>query len=270
MKSPSEAWYNVRHMSSQGLKVISLNIQHGWNTHVSPRVFIPQRKIVEHLEKIVSLVASYDADVVLLQEVDRTSPLTRKIDQLSYIQSRVGHRYSAYGGSSEFRRKDKLMYSAGCGIISRYPLSDVQNVKFDFTFPTPRKGFITATISPRPGLDITLASVHLVSFDILKPQSRHFQIEQLAGVLQDKRSLVLGGDLNGSMRSTHMKALVSRLAVTTHNMSAHDRALHTFPSFRPTRRIDWILTSPHLPITDYRTFTERVSDHRAVGTTISV
>lgn len=218
----------------------------------------------------MSLLASYEADVVLLQEVDRTSPLTRKIDQLAYIQSRIGLQYSAFGESSEFRRKDKLMYSAGCGIISRYPLSDVQNVKFEFTFPTPRKGFITATISPRPGLDITLASVHLVSLDILKPQSRHFQIEQMADILKGKRSLILGGDLNGSMRSTHVRSLLTRLNVATHNATANDRTLYTFPSFRPTRRIDWILASPHLPICDYRTFSERVSDHCAIGTTISL
>lgn len=253
-----------------GLRVISLNIQHGWNTHVSPRVFIPQKKMRENLDRIVTLIASYDADVVLLQEVDRTSPLTRKIDQLSYIQSRIGHRYSAFGASSEFRTKEKLMYSAGCGIISRLPLTDVENVKFELSFPTPRKGFISATISPKPGVRLTVASAHLVSFDILQHRARNTQIDHLVRSLKDRHSLILGGDMNGSIRSSHVQALMKDLKVTTHEPYSRRPHFHTFPSFQPARRIDWLFTSPHLSIRDFQTFQERVSDHRAIGATFAI
>src|SRR4051812_38043950 len=111
--------------STEDVRIISLNIQHGWNAgHALPRVFMPEKKVIENLDNIVDLIGSYDADVILLQEVDRTSPLSRKIDQLSYIQSKIGHPYSAYGASSELKRREKLVYSAGCGIISRYPMTD--------------------------------------------------------------------------------------------------------------------------------------------------
>lgn len=257
-------------MEKRDIRVVSLNIQHGWNSHVAPRVYLAEKKIMKNLDSIVSLIRSYEADVVLLQEVDRTSPFSRKIDQLAYIQGKTGHRYSAFGASSEFHRKEELLYSAGCGIISQFPLSDIRNVKFEHTFPTPRKGFITASISPVPGISLTLASIHLVSFDILKRESRQFQIEHLAQTLSGNSSLVLGGDLNCSMKSKHMQALVSKLGVTSHRMDAHEKSLHTYPAVRPSRRIDWILTSPHLRITDYQTFPHRVSDHRAVGMTISL
>ncbi len=255
----------------EDVRIISLNIQHGWNAgHTLPRVYIPERMAIENLDRIVDLIGSYDADVVLLQEVDRTSPLTRKIDQLSYIQSKIGHQYSAYGASSELHRRDRLIYSAGCGIISRYPMTDVENVKFELSFPTPRKGFLSATLTVSPGVTLTVASVHLVSFDILKTRSRHVQIEQLSHSLKEKGPLVIGGDLNGSMRSPHIKSLMSKLGVSTHKFGESDRSLHTFPAIRPTRRIDWIMTSPHLTMSDYRTFPHRVSDHLAVGTTLQL
>ena len=45
------------------------------------------------------------------------------------------------------------MYSAGCAIISRYPISNVQNVKFGHSFPVPRKGFLSARVSIAPGIE---------------------------------------------------------------------------------------------------------------------
>jgi len=253
------------------IRIISLNIQHGWNTrHMAPPLRFSEDKVVANLEKIVGLIAEYDADVVLLQEVDRTSPLTRKIDQLSYIQARTGHAYSAYGASSELRRRDKLVYSAGCGIISRYPMTDVENVKFELSFPTPRKGFLSATLSISPTRILTVASVHLVPFNILKARSRHKQMRQLSGALAGKSPLVIGGDLNTSLKNPHMQSLMANLGVAGHRIGHKDKSLHTFPSMRPQRRIDWILASEHLPVHDYRTFPHRVSDHRAIGATFGL
>jgi len=249
---------------------MSLNIQHGWNVSHPMPVFVPQKKIFENLDRITTLIQDYDADVVLLQEVDQTSPLTRRIDQLSYIQSQTGHQYSAYGASSELKRRGKLMYSAGCGIISRYPMTDVENIKFELSFPTPRKGFLAATLSIAPDIELTVVSVHLVSFDILQSRSREAQIDRMAQVLGQKKAVVIGGDLNISMRSRHMKTLLSKLNVTPHHPETHHKHHRTFPAIKPQRRIDWILTSPHLGVSDYRTFPHRVSDHLAIGTTISL
>jgi endonuclease/exonuclease/phosphatase family metal-dependent hydrolase len=257
-------------MHSKDVRIISLNIQHGWNVgHTLPPVYLPEKKVVENLDRIVDLVGSYDADVILLQEVDRLSPLSRKIDQLSYIQSQIGHKYSAFGASSELKRKERLIYSAGCGIISRFPMSDVENVKFELSFPTPRKGFLSATLSLAPEMSLTVFSVHLTAFNILKRASRHTQIERLSVAVKNKKSVVIGGDLNGSMRSAHMKHLIQKLDVMAYDFHRNDKHLRTFPSIRPTRRLDWILTSPHLRVSDYRTFPHRVSDHLAVGTTVS-
>ena len=262
---------------TRDVRIISLNIQHGWNNGNSmPSFFVAEKKMIDNLNRITKLIQDYQADIILLQEVDQISPLTRKIDQLSYIQARTGHQFSAYGASSELRRRGKPLYSAGCGIISRYPMTDIENVKFELSFPTPRKGFLSATISipayrqAGPPVELTVVSVHFVSFDILKSTSRTNQIERMETVLSHKKAVVIGGDLNISMRSRHMSTLMSKLNVTTHHLGPNDKHLRTYPAIKPQRRIDWIFASPHLTFSDYRVFPERVSDHLAVGSTISI
>lgn len=254
-------------MVQRRIKIISLNIQHGWNTRASvPPVYLSEKRILKNLDNITDLIKKYDADVVLLQEVDRLSPLTKRIDQLSYIQARTGHEHGAYGASTELQRRGKIVYSAGCGIISRFPMTEVENVKFELSFPTPRKGFLSATLRVSDS-QLTVVSVHL-PLEFPRQRSRELQIEKLTASLSGKRSIVIGGDLNGSMRSKHMKALMQRLDMTTHRFDERDTALHTYPSSKPLRRIDWILTSSDLGIADYCTFEDQVSDHRAVGTTV--
>jgi len=252
------------------IRVISLNIQHGWNHgHTVPPVYLQEKKVFENLDKIVDLIKEYEADVVLLQEVDQTSPLTRRIDQLAYIQKKTGLPHSAFGASSELKGPKKMLYSAGCGIISRYKMTEVENIKFELSFPTPRKGFLSATLSIAPGVELTVVSVHMVMLDILKRFSRKSQIERMADALKHKKAVVIGGDLNISLKNKHMSHFMQKLNVTTHIMT-DDKHLRTHPAIKPARRIDWIFASPHLTMTDYRAFPHRVSDHLAVGSTIAI
>ncbi len=253
------------------VRVVSLNIQHGWNVGNSlPRMFLSERKVRENLDRIVKLICEYRADVVLLQEVDQTSPLTRRIDQLAYIQKKTGLPHSAFGASSELKRRGKTLYSAGCGIISRFPMTEVENVKFELSFPTPRKGFLSATLKVAEGVELTVVSVHFVLLDILKLGSRKGQIDRMALALKGKKAVVIGGDLNISLKNKHMKDFMTKLNVTTHYLDHNDKHLRTHPAIKPARRIDWIFASPHIKFTDYRAFPHRVSDHLAVGSTIAL
>ncbi len=256
------------------IKIISLNIQHGWNLpHPLPPVFIRKRKMLENLDRIIVFLKKHDPDVILLQEVDRISPLTRKIDQLEYIRSEIGHTYSAFGGTSEISIRKQPLYSAGCAIISRFPLVDVQQVKFESTFPIPRKGFISARVRIAKDVDITVVCVHLAQLDVTKKKSRETQIKHMMRVLHGSKSMIIGGDLNISARSkgrVHIHALMKKFNVTTRSHSEYDTTLNTYPAAMPRRRVDWILTSSDLTIKNYQTLTDRVSDHLAVGTTISV
>ena len=256
----------------QTVKIVSLNIQHGWNSDPPMPLFIRGRGVLGNLNKIAELLEKHKPDIVLLQEVDRVSPFTKKMDQLRYIASRVGYLHRAHGTSSELRLGRRIVYAAGCGIMSRFPIIASENVRFDIAFPTPRKGFLVATLAIAPEKKLTVVSAHLPPFDILNVRSRRAQIERIAEALRGKGPVVIGGDLNTSFSGFDRKnihVLATRLNVRTHR-AVLDRRLATYPARDPRRKIDWIFASPEITMTEYMVLPELVSDHLAIGTTISL
>lgn len=252
------------------VKIISLNIQHGWNSDPPLPLLIRQRGVTQNLNNIAALLEKHKPDIVLLQEVDRVSPLTQKMDQLRYIASRAGYLHRAHGTTSELRVGKRIVYAAGCGIMSRYPIVSSENVKFDLAFPTPRKGFLVATLGIAPEKTLTVVSVHLPPFDVLKVRSRKTHIEHMIKTLQGKTPLVIGGDLNTSFsgfEKKHIQTLATRLNVRTHR-AVIDQKLATYPARDPRRKIDWVFASPEITINEYTVLPDRVSDHLAIKTTI--
>ncbi len=228
--------------------------------------------LFENLNKIADLLKEHTPDIVLLQEVDRISPLTMHIDQLTYIAERVGYLHHAHGASSEMRIGKRIVYSAGCGIMSRFPIIATENIKFDQSFPTPRKGFLVATLEIEPEKKLTVVSAHLPVIDFLTVRSKRVQVERMIEILQDRGPVVIGGDLNMSLsilNRENIRVFATRLNVKTHS-AVFDSGSATYPAWDPRRNIDWIFASPELAISDYRVLTERVSDHLAIGTTITV
>ncbi len=254
--------------------MISLNMQHGWNarTALMP-IPMPREKITENLDRIADLLRRHAPDVVLLQEVDRVSPLTKKIDQLDYIARRVGYLYRAHAPSAQMRVGGKVIYAAGCGIISRFPIKRTEHVRFDPCFPTPRKGFLVAEIAVAPETTVTVVSTHLVPFNLLNDGAKRAQIDRMTSTLERRTPIIVGGDFNSTLRGPsrkHIHTLARRLDLVTHPHSSRDRRLFTYPARRPTRKIDWVFTSRDMKITDYRILRDRVSDHLAVRTEVSL
>lgn len=258
-------------MSGKSLKIVSLNIQHGWNTGFSRPLPISRQQILANLEKIGLLLKPHMPDIVLLQEVESMSPLTRHIDQLGHIARIIGCEHTAHAPSSELKFGKRVMYAAGCGIISRYPILETEGVKFDSSFPTPRKGFLVATVALSAGAKLTVVSTHLEPLELLNARRKHGQIDALVKALEHKRPIVLGGDFNSTTHGghTYIRTLASKLDLVTHEDAARSPLLHTYPSRKPRKRIDWIFTSRDLTMSDYRILEGHVSDHLAIGTTVS-
>jgi len=262
--------YN-EYLMERTVKVVSLNIQHGWNLDRPFPLPIRRNEVLANLNKIARLLNRYAPDIVLLQEVDRVSPLTNRMDQLRYIASRVGYLHHAHGASSELRLGKRIVYAAGCGILSRFPILETRNVRFDQSLPTLRKGFLIATLAVAPGKKLTVVSAHFPPIDILNIRSKRMQIEHMAQALRNKGPIIIGGDLNMSlsrMSRGNIHILARRLNVRTHRTVLDDR-LATYPARDPRRKIDWIFASPDIAMSDYMVFPDKVSDHRAIGTTLT-
>jgi endonuclease/exonuclease/phosphatase family metal-dependent hydrolase len=81
------------------------------------------------------------------------------------------------------------------------------------------------------------------------------------------RPLVLMGDLNttGKTGRSAVKRLMAELLLEG---PIDPSRLPTFPSHRPTRKLDWILVSPELELATYDVVPDLVSDHLAVEATV--
>jgi endonuclease/exonuclease/phosphatase family metal-dependent hydrolase len=72
-----------------------------------------------------------------------------------------------------------------------------------------------------------------------------------------------------ALASTGAEVEVALLLTRTHLCQPIDR-LNTFPSWRPVRNIDHILTSPSLRISEVRTLHHAFSDHLPIAVDIRV
>ncbi|MBI4128559.1 MAG: endonuclease/exonuclease/phosphatase family protein [Parcubacteria group bacterium] len=261
------------------LKIVSLNMQHG--RHIRPLDSFAQPAqldslplsppyILKNLRKIGKFLADQETDIILLQEVDRVSPITPRIDHLAHIASAVGFDYAAHGASGKISLGGMTLYSAGCGILSRFPILDSWSVQFDLCFPS-RKGFVAATIA-LPSGDVTVVSAHLSPLDMINGNSKKIQIEKMSAALSGRRPLVLGGDMNSDTNGRGRESiltLAARLDLQT-DASALEGRLASFPSYWPTRKFDWIFASSELEISEYQILSERVSDHLAISAMVTL
>ncbi len=248
------------------LKVMSLNVAHGRRL-ASHQVLLSRATIENNLADIARVLRREQVDVAALQEADGPSFWSGNFNHVA----RVGHLgkldHHFRGGHLAIRaRNSHLTY--GTAILSRWPLGEAVSHAFAPSPPTPKKGFVVATVAiPAFDRDVDIVSVHL---DFLSYRQRKRQIQELIDVVsQRQRPLVVLGDMNcgwGRRRST-LRYLAGELGLHTHHPTAK---LGTFPARRPRRRIDWIFVSSDFEILEYRALPDQVSDHLGITATLAL
>lgn len=152
-------------------------------------------------------------------------------------------------------------------ILSRVPFSTAASVRFDPTPPTPRKGFVIASL-PWPGQDaerhVDLVSVH---FDYLSRRARREQLNRLEEELSKRTApVIVLGDFNSDW--TAIGSVVGELASSA-GLTAYEPTGEALSTFKD-QRFDWILISEELRFADYAVLPDVVSDHRAVVADITL
>jgi endonuclease/exonuclease/phosphatase family metal-dependent hydrolase len=74
-------------------------------------------------ERVIEVIAHYEPDLVLLQEVDDGVPRSRLDRQIDLLGDALGLRHRTYGPNVRLRRG-----RYGNATLSRWPLGDVRNV----------------------------------------------------------------------------------------------------------------------------------------------
>ena len=196
------------------------------------------------LDRIITSLRTVNADIVLLQEIDRILPRSTFQDQFALIADGLNLSCRAFYGRLCFGP-----CAFGNAIMTRLPVTRWQRL------PLPSRGG-----EPRAAIGATLEQgttvwcTHLG----LRKDWRESQLATLAGAInaQPDRSAILGGDFNALRSDSEMERLRSQTELDDFGEEAP-----TVPVVGPYRRIDHLLVRGFTRL-DAGTPDDRGSDHR--------
>lgn len=204
----------------------------------------PHRHQVQHLNAIGSLLGHYD--FIGLQEVDGGSFRSGFINQTCYLAGRAGMPF----WFSRPNRNVGNYAKHSNGLISRYEPSRCLHRKLP---GVPGRGLLIAEYDYGDEA-LAVIVVHLA----LGGQSQRRQLEYIRKLARQYPHCIILGDFNRTANTRPMRDLLSYGFVDGCQEGM------TFPSWRPRRKIDYILVSKELEICSSEVVEYYLSDHLPV------
>jgi len=232
------------------LRLLSCNILAGasvqrYSEYVtrSLNAVLPGRSKLDNLDRLAEVLPQFD--VIGLQEADAGSLRSGFLNQTRYLAEAAGMPFWSHQPNRPMAR---LAHSAN-GLISRLEPTSV----LDYPLPSriPGRGALLA----RFGEGDDALAVMIAHLSLSAP-ARAKQLGFIAEVLQDYPHAVLMGDLNTELRSSEMKHLFAKSSLVP-----PEQATPTFPSWKPRRALDHILTSEKIHLDKVWALPQAFSDH---------
>jgi endonuclease/exonuclease/phosphatase family metal-dependent hydrolase len=233
------------------LQLLSCNIHAGGSVRrygdyvtKSWKHVLPTRGTRGNLDQFAELLA--DFDLVGLQEADAGSLRSGFVNQTQYLAEAAGFPF----WSHQPNRKIARFAASSNGLLTRIEPDEV----LDYPLPGRIPGRGALWVRFGSGKDTLVVVIAHLS---LGPAARRAQFAFLAELIGASANVVLMGDLNCSPQSAELKLLYRNTAL----MPPTEPPPATFPSWRPRRAIDHILTTPGIHIERVWTLAHPVSDH---------
>lgn len=239
--------YNIEYC--EGIKGRPFEYLEFWRNVFPPKDL--DLRIIENLKEL-------KPDILSLIEVDTGSFRAGK-DEVAFFRKKLDLKYSAEKVKYPSRGWLKVLHhipilgKQANAIISKNKLS---NIKYHVLNEGVKRVVIEATVSiPKK---VTLLLAHLA----LGKKTREKQINELIDIVKStKHPTILMGDFNtfngekeilNLLEQTHLKH--------KYKIKKHSRKM-TFPTFRPRRRLDYVLTSKQIKVKNYQPIKFEFSDH---------
>lgn len=200
----------------------------------------------------------WDADVVLLQEVDKRP---RTGDQSRRLANSLGMQqvYAGLERQGKGRR--------GNAILSRYPIVGQQTTPLPF-WPGPKahhRGVVRATID----VDGVLVDVFNTHLQHTSNRQRVAQMQRVREVVAaSDRPAVLGGDFNAHPGSDPMRVIYGTMRDVWADVGSGPG--RTSPNRAPRRRIDYLMRNRLVTSISASVMPPSISDHRAVRAVVEL
>ena len=233
------------------MRMLFYNIRYGtgygWGYHLPFPFAGFFRSTEKGTERIGALLDDLDVDVACLCEVDGGSYRQKGKSQARSLapSHRWSHAFAPKYGTSPLSRLP-LLSTQGNAVLSRIPfMSSTENL-----FSRGMKRSLLEVEFP----NFVILLTHLS----LGRSARQSQLEELALRCRSlEKPLIVGGDFNILRGSEELRPLMAATGLSDADASGRP----TFPSRRPTRRLDCLLTTPGVRVRTFDLPAVELSDH---------
>ena len=227
------------------LRVLCYNIHHA--AGVDGKLDVP---------RIARVIQSVKPDLVALQEVDRNTTRTGKVDQTAEL-ARLTRMNHVFGANIAFQGGQY-----GNAILSRFPITEHRNHLLPNVDDGEQRGVLAAIVQVSKGRSLRLLATH---FDHRRPDAERLASAIFVNKLAAKppgMPAIFAGDLNDVPDSRSLQEIDGVWTRTNARM-----IMPTIPVGKPARQIDYIFVRPKArwTLVETRVLDEAVaSDHRAI------
>lgn len=222
---------------------------------------------IDNLQRVADLVRATRADLALLQEVDRGTRRSGKVDQPQVLARRTGFDV-AFGKTLDY---DGGEY--GIAILSRWQISDGALIRLPVEPPQQRSG---GSYEPRGAQRIRLGAdggqLTLVNTHLDASRDDHYRRQEVRTVLTIARdagtaSVLIGGDFNSTPES-EVQMDVRRAGPRDAWLVCGQGDGFTYPASVPTKRIDYLYLTGEATCSRAEVLDSQASDHRPLLVTV--
>ncbi len=181
------------------------------------------------VERIAKVIADQRCDLVALQELDRNTSRTNRVDQAAELAKRTG--LSAFFGKGiDFGGGEY-----GVGVLSRLPVIENRTIKLPSGAQREQRVALEVVVKPATGPAFTFVSTHFDHSSGENDRARQAaSLRELFGA--SPRDTILAGDFNAPATRTEMAPLLEKWS----DVDAK-KQMPTIPAAKPTLKIDYIL-----------------------------
>lgn len=223
-------------------------------------------KGVDNLARVAGLVNSTGADIALLQEVDRGTTRSGKVDQPAVLSRLTGFN-AAFGKTLDYQGGDY-----GIAILSRWTISEDTLISLPVNPPQARSGGL---YEPRGALRARVAvpegSIEVMNTHIDASREDFYRKQEMMTLLQiarksigeERESTLVGGDLNAEPGSAVIEMVRGSPLRDAWAECGTGSGL-SYPADKPIKRIDYLLVPQGWRCVSGTVIETDASDHRPV------
>ncbi len=205
-----------------------------------------------HLEPIARALRGYD--IVALQEADAGSFRTRSVNLVHFLAHRANYPY----WYTQINRDLAPLARHAMGVLSRFPIAHGQHHRLPGHVP----GRAAAVFRfGETGAHLTVVATHLA----LSRRGRWRQLQHIQHLVRDDEHVVLMGDLN-----CQLDELRNQPWLRERGMQVPAGLRHSYPSWNPSRLLDYILVTPGIKLRSAQVLNFPWSDHLPVEVEIEL